>query len=500
MPPAAPDVPMPTVTPPNIDGKGAAVINVPDYPAEDSGGEVQSVSSYDANAPSIETGASSAAASLTAPYLAQIEANRKKRELLRTMPITDKDGNTKGGWEIFGNEKDPTGDAARKKFTDTNGRFKSGMSAFLQSLAGNPQLHSVRSWGDLAKAVTYSGAAGIAGGVHSSWDEQQKRDIALQKLDAEDAQIKTQAGDALKMANQESVIDTRRATLTRQDAVFENRVNEQKYKKIQDEKKEVLKPIFKRGFFYHDTASPEELKRLEDAHIVLDDFDTTKKPRIDPTSKNLKVWDIAQKEYVTAEGGEPDEPLVNVEIDGQRIKLTPGQFANYKAAESQTNYRTKVADADNKQNYNDKLTKWKADEDKRQDESAKLANESNDKNTEYYEQKSLAEGYDSRADALAEENPAEAEKYREKAIIARSKASTLKTQSESLLSRSRSSKPLPKPDKQEKLPTYNSPVRKSGKYAGQNFSSPSILRSAFPGKSDTDIKQIIEANGGSFQP
>lgn len=38
-----------------------------------------------------------------------------------------------------------------------------------------------------------------------------------------------------------------------------------------------------------------------------------------------------------------------------------------------------------------------------------------------------------------------------------------------------------------------------GKYAGQYFPSPKTLKSAFPNKSEAEIRQIIEANGGKFQ-
>lgn len=53
-------------------------------------------------------------------------------------------------------------------------------------------------------------------------------------------------------------------------------------------------------------------------------------------------------------------------------------------------------------------------------------------------------------------------------------------------------KSLPKPSQRK---TVNS----GGRYSGQVFPSPKALKTAFPGKSEAEIRQIIEANGGKFQ-
>lgn len=396
---------------------------------------------YDPNAPSAADAQNAALRqSVAAPYLAQMEANRKKIDALKTMPVTDKDGRT-----------------------------RSGIAAFLLSLGENPQLRNVRDWGDLAKGLIYSTGRGVGGAIDKTWNERQKRDVQINKINQESEQLQNQAQDVLKLAtaqsaidNRQSTIDNRERTQNRADSALEERRQSRKVKNLTDDKKILLKEVLSRAAFSRADAEkrePELIAKMDAADLDVEDFDHTKKRIYDKEAGVYKDWNATSGQYEPLIGDEGAEPKVAVLIDGEHLKLTPGQFANYKAQETKTNYDTAKADADNEQEFQDKLQKWQSDEQKRSDEVGKLINDGNQKNTDAIEQENLAKDYESEAARLAEDNPTEAVKLRNEAKKARAKAGTLRTESQSLNNRAQNSKPLPKPAKQAKLPVYQSPVQ-----------------------------------------
>jgi hypothetical protein len=288
---------------------------------------------------------------ITAPYLAQIEANRKKIDALKTMPVTNKQGDTNSGWEIFATKDDPKGEKARKDYTDQDGRVKSGLKAFVAALASNPQLRNVRSWGDLAAGLAYAGGAGVGGAINSSWNEQQKRSQAIAQLEQQNKEIEEQAATVLKLKTDEANIETKQRTANRLDESLELRKTQSTLRQVASEKKELLAPIMKRGSYY-EGDDPELDARLEAANINLPDFDTTRKPYND-TSGVRKVWDMEKREFVPAAGDEPDESLmpIPVEIDGKRLMLKPGSYAHYKGLEAGKNYQSDVDDVEDQNRY-----------------------------------------------------------------------------------------------------------------------------------------------------
>lgn len=134
--------------------------------------------------PSLDVNAEAAAANYpdrlnairsVSPYRRNAQQQQAAIDVIRTMPLTDKKGDTISPTE------NPYLDDARRQLA-RNSRWRSAFGAAFKNMAANPRLANARGWGDVLGGVAGGAGAGIAGGVFDSWDEEAKRIELIERL------------------------------------------------------------------------------------------------------------------------------------------------------------------------------------------------------------------------------------------------------------------------------------------------------------------------------
>lgn len=354
---------------------------------------------------------------------------------------------------------------------DTNGRLQSGLKGLVGGLAHefDPAAGPVRSWGDLASRATYSISRGVAGAAVPEFDEwadrqRQKAILEQQAQDAEKAltvQEHALSADALNRY--------RSANTEIKQGSFEERKNQNAIKNLRADKKELLDPIMKRGWYYAGT-DPDEDQKLADAGITLKNFDK-RHPDITDGDGSRKTFDADQQAYVPTQGTtiDPDKKPIDLDIDGHHITTTlktwlpyQGQVDASRVAADQKTEEAAYKDAGDRAELAGRIEKAQSDVEKAQQRLTEIggmtgmdkiqaAPEVEKLNKEIRESQSDLAGWQARLKAM----PA-APKFQ-----GRTPAKVVST-----------------------------------KYAGQSFHIGDV-RNFFPGKSDDDIRSLIKSNGGT---
>lgn len=253
---------------------------------------------------------------VNSPTLARIKENDEKIARLKETPVQDKDG----FWWSFA---------------------KAGLSGLAQAF--NPA-NPIRNDGDFYNRLGYAAGSAVGGGVNRKWNEVQniqneigrayqeneilteraKQEFDMQQRAAQYAMNTQKAIDNSKSLEQRALDRKRQLDLN------EGRFN---FSKLRADQQNLLKGIQMKGF-YKEGIDTELDKKLQDAGVVMADFDS-RPPIVKEQGGKYYQYDRSSEKWVESNGIPVDESEVPIEfsVDGQRLMLRPRDIANIKAAE-----------------------------------------------------------------------------------------------------------------------------------------------------------------------
>lgn len=322
----------------------------------------------------------------------------------------------------------------------------------------------------LLSSLALGGVGAGAGAINRTWNEQRGLDKLIPGLEKD---VETETANALK--NEQ--ISTIRRDDQRQTANTQNEITTRNAKTLIDIAEEGRKqteseakagnwePRIENGLTFKHFPDGHEEPLMRDGKQVADLIKTPVKTIVD----GQEVWTLGEKVLENATAKEYRQ--AQMDFDASK-------------------YNTEEIN-----DYSERLEKWATEESKRKQQSLQDENDANTKLAEADTLDAQAKDADARAAELKADN------YDNSAVIkeandARSKAVVARKEGESLKNKAANSVSLPKPTKPK---ASLSAPNLSGHYRGQIFPSPSAIKSAFPGKSEKEIRAIVEGQGGKFQ-
>ncbi len=190
---------------------------------------------------------------------------------------------------------------------------------------------------------------------------------------------------------------------------------------------------------------------------------------------------------------------IKTTVNGQEVWTVGDKVIDRDIAEkyrqAQMNFEADKYNTEEINDYQENITKWATDEAKRKQDTLQWQNDANTKIAEADTLDAQAMEAVQRADKLKADNYDDSD-ARKEANKLKAEAVKARKEGEASSNKAANSKSLPMPSKPKaKLSAPNL----SGRYSGQVFPSPTTLKSAFPGKSETEIRAIVEGQGGKFQ-